>query len=91
MKNGPKLYHLDGILDVHSDNEEMLTPGTWDESTGEHQEDAEIPEQGVNWPEEEEKLGTSEGLSGKQSNEHLAEEEKVAAARGLRYPVRSAK
>lgn len=57
------------LLDVSSDNEEMLTPGTSDEGTGEHQEDAEIPEQRVNGPEEEEKPGTLEGLSGKQPNE----------------------
>lgn len=69
----------------------MLTPVTSDEGSGEHQENAEIPEQGVNGPEEEEKPGTSEGLSRKRPNEHLAEEEKAAAAGELRYPVRSAR
>lgn len=50
-------------LDACSEEEEP-TPGISEEGMGEYQEDAEVSEQGVNGPEEEERPGTSKGLSG---------------------------
>lgn len=44
--------------------EEEPTPGISEEGMGEYQEDAKVSEQEGNGPEEEERPGTSKGLSG---------------------------
>lgn len=57
-----------------SDYEEELTPGASEVGMEACQEDTGVPNQRAN--EKEESLGTSEGLSGEQSDECLAEEER---------------